>query len=261
MSSPTNRRRESGKHKERGDKDRKRRRHQHHHSSSSPKASSKRHRASAAAASEGKSPSPYHLVTVSLYLTISPRYSYWSAGGSPEQSPIAGVRKDHLDPMLMSHFEPVDGVVLGYNNVRFESDTARIVAESPFARAWVTVDLLVWRPRRGMLLQGWVNLSSASHMGLLVENTWNVAVGREKIPADWTWTEGEGGRADEVGVDADDDGGDAPSEGYWVDGSGEKVAGLREFKVDGIKAMGHMVSMEGSLLGMGKAKRGKKRKT
>lgn len=168
----------------------------------------------------------------------------------------------------MSHFEPVDGVVLGYNNVRFESDTARIVAESPFARAWVTVDLLVWRPRRGMLLKGWVNLSSASHVGLLVENTWNVAVGREKIPTDWTWIEeeekeeGEGGGGDgRVEGDANGDP-HAQSEagGHWVDGNGEKVAGLREFKVDGVKAMGHMVSMEGSLLDIGVAVRKAKKK-
>jgi len=160
----------------------------------------------------------------------------------------------------MSYFEPVSGVVLAYRNVSFESDCARIVGESPFAYVWVFVEFLVWRPVKGMLLKGWVNMAGASHVGLLVENTWNVAIPRERIPEGWTWVEeaGMGTDGEATAADVGEEGGKGAgaNEGYWVDGRGKKVESFRKFMVEAVKAMGHKVSMEGSLLGV--EKRGKK---
>ncbi|PWW75647.1 hypothetical protein C7212DRAFT_204814, partial [Tuber magnatum] len=175
---------------------------------------------------------------------------------SPHITPLSGIQKDHLDPLLMSYFEPVNGVVLAYRNTTFESDCARIVGESPFAHVWVSVEFLVWRPVKGMLLKGWVNMAGASHVGLLVENTWNVAIPRERIPEGWRWVE-------EVGMEVDGDAaavgegeeGTGVDGGYWVDGDGKKIEAFRKFKVEAVKAMGHMVSMEGSLLGVEKRRK------
>jgi len=201
---------------------------------------------SSAAADSPANKTPYHAIRTSLYLTLSPKYSY-KTPHSPHTTPLSGIQKDHLDPLLMSYFEPVDGVVLAYRNVSFESDCAKIVGESPFAYVWVFVEFLVWRPVKGMLLKGWVNMAGASHVGLLVENTWNVAIPRERIPEGWTWIE----EAAEGGEGAGANG------GYWTDGKGKKVEAFRKFKVEAVKAMGHKVSMEGSLLGVEK-KREKK---
>lgn len=177
-------------------------------------------------------------------------------------TPINGLRKDHLDLLLMSYYEPVGGVVIAYENIRFESDKARVVAESPFAHVWVTVDFLVWAPKKGSVLQGWVNLQSASHVGLLVENTWNVSIPKEKIPAGWSHHEVREGfvpkkvhvpredPAEGVEVGEMEDMGYAPEHdtGGWMDDSGEYVDGLLRFQVESVKAMGHIFSMEGSLL-------------
>lgn len=181
-------------------------------------------------------------------------------------TPINGLQKDHLDPLVMSYYEPVGGVIIAYSNIRFESDKARIVAESPFAHVWVTVDFLVWAPKKGSVLQGWVNLQSASHVGLLVENTWNVSIPKEKIPAGWSYHEvREGFVPRKVEVPKENRGGDgeegaemeemedivyAPEHdtGGWMNDSDEYVDGLLRFQVESVRAMGHIFSMEGSLL-------------
>lgn len=173
-------------------------------------------------------------------------------------TPTNGLRKDHLDPLLMSYYEPLGGVVIAYSNIRFESDKARIVAESPFAHVWVTVDFLVWRPKKGAVLEGWVNLQSASHVGLLVENTWNVSIPKEKIPNNWTYHEVREGFVPKKTAVPIDEGGEMEGIEYgnklehdtggWMDANGEYVDGLLRFQVESITAMGHIFSMEGSLL-------------
>lgn len=179
-------------------------------------------------------------------------------------TPINGLQKDHLDPLLMSYYEPVGGVVIAYANIRFESDEARIVAESPFAHVWVTVDFLVWGPKKGSVLQGWVNLQSASHVGLLVENTWNVSIPKEKIPAGWSYHEvregfvpkkaaskegGGEGVEESAGIGMEDiEYAPEHDTGGWMNDNDEYVDGLLRFQVESVKAMGHIFSMEGSLL-------------
>lgn len=239
-----------------------------------------------AQAQNGEPKTPFHLMTTSLYLSVSPRYSFWpeetfghlisnpdpSLRPTSEQAarmlsftPINGLRKDHLDPLLMSYYEPLDGVVIAYDNIRFESDKARIAAESPFAHVWVTVDFLVWKPKKGDVLQGWVNLQSASHVGLLVENTWNVSIPKEKIPESWSYHEvregftpkkseapvpNEAGEVEEgmEGMEGVEYGNAETDAGGWMDANGEYVDGLLKFQVESVQAIGHIFSMEGSLL-------------
>ena len=71
---------------------------------------------------------PYRITTTSFYLGLAPKYSYnpektfahlLSRSSSSEQaahlrslSPITGVQKHHLDPLLMTYYEPVDGVII-----------------------------------------------------------------------------------------------------------------------------------------------------
>ncbi|KAA8904569.1 hypothetical protein FN846DRAFT_952589 [Sphaerosporella brunnea] len=211
---------------------------------------------------------PYHLTTVSLYLSLAPRYSYYPEktfshllvrSASSEQaahlrslSPITGVQKHHLDPLLMTYYEPVDGVVIAYDNIRFESECGRINAEAPYPHVWTTVDLLVWRPHKGMVLQGYVNLQSASHIGLLVDNTWNVSIPLARIPEGWKYTESDG--AEEMEVDEAEETA-ATAEGSWVNEKGEKVEGQLKFEVESVKAGGSIFIMEGSLLNQGKIKK------
>jgi len=254
MTEHTKKTKDKSKHKE---KPRKRKRHASPPSEEAPKkARIDINRSPTSSFSGAKSNIPYHIVTTSLYLSLAPKYSYYpektfshlfsrGASVSSEQaahlrslSPTTGVQKHHLDPLLMTYYEPVDGVVIAYDNIRFETSTARIIAEAPYAHVWTTVDLLVWHPTKGMVLQGWVNLQSASHIGLLVDNTWNVSIPFARIPEGWKYTEGE---------DAEDEDG-AAVEGAWVDENGKKVEELLRFVVESVNAGGSIFIMEGSLL-------------
>ncbi|KAI5850320.1 hypothetical protein DFP73DRAFT_538922 [Morchella snyderi] len=291
---PAKREKKSRKHGKE-DKSLKRKRHAEPSQSSLSPETSKKPRVAIASkkkqaqAQNGEPKTPFHLMTTSLYLSISPRYSFWpeetfghlisnpdpSLRPTSEQAarmlsftPINGLRKDHLDPLLMSYYESLDGVVIAYDNVRFESDKARIAAESPFAHVWVTIDFLVWKPKKGDVLQGWVNLQSASHVGLLVENTWNVSIPKEKIPESWSYHEvregfipkkpkalvsNEAGEVEEgtegmEGMEGVEYGNAETDAGGWMDANGEYVDGLLGFQVESIQAIGHIFSMEGSLL-------------
>ncbi|KAI5785952.1 hypothetical protein EDC01DRAFT_198169 [Geopyxis carbonaria] len=207
--------------------------------------------------------SPYYFKTASLYLALPPKYSFYpektfkhllqsSSGLSSEQaahlrslSPIYGVEKHHLEPLLMRFFEPVDGVVIAYDNIRFETHTAKIISESPYAHVWTTVDMLVWRPRKGMVLQGWVNLQSASHIGLLVENMWNVSIPVAEIPNDWQYNGGVSSESllqpDEMELQGNS------AHGCWVTSNGDRVGGQLRFQVKSVEADGNIFLVNGSL--------------
>jgi len=219
----------------------------------------------AAVASSDTSNFAYRLTTTSLYLSLAPKYSFHpertfahllTRGASTEQaaylrslSPVTGIQKHHLDPLLMTFFEPVDGVVIGYDNIRFESSEGRINAEAPYPHVWTTVDLLVWRPTKGMVLKGWVNLQSASHIGLLVDNTWNVSIPFARIPETWKYKDAAAvaAAADaEDGMEVEQDA--EAAEGAWVNEKGEKIEGLLKFVVESVRGGGSIFIMEGTLL-------------
>ncbi|RPB25205.1 hypothetical protein L211DRAFT_836529 [Terfezia boudieri ATCC MYA-4762] len=201
---------------------------------------------------------PFKTVTTRLYLPISPLYSPY---------PWLSLESDHLDPLILTYYPPLRGIILSYRNIRFNQRGARIQADSPFAFTWITVDFLLWCPQKGDFLEGWVNLQSESHIGLLVLNTFNVSVPRGKIPRRWSWCEKRVGFApaevkpvEEELKDPESMEGVEGAEGLeeeeeaeedlggWMDEKGEYVDGLLRFKVETVKASGHIIAIEGNLL-------------
>ncbi|KAF8427512.1 hypothetical protein EV426DRAFT_590423 [Tirmania nivea] len=206
----------------------------------------------------------FKTVTTRLYLAISPLYS---------PHPWLSLESDHLDPLVLTYYPPLRGIILSYRNIRFNQRGARIQADSPFAFTWVTVDFLLWRPQKGDFLEGWVNLQSESHIGLLVLNTFNVSVPRGKIPRGWRWCEKrvgftpaevipaeegpkdtepmegvEGGEAEKMDGEGGEEEEAEEDLGGWMNEKGEYVDGLLRFKVETIKASGHIIAIEGNLL-------------
>ncbi|KAF8474220.1 hypothetical protein BDZ91DRAFT_675601, partial [Kalaharituber pfeilii] len=180
---------------------------------------------------------PFHQLTTALYLPISPLYSPY---------PWYSLESDHLDPLVLTYFPPLRGIILSYSNLRFKQPGALLHSDSPFAYTWVTVDFLVWRPERGMVLEGWVNLQSESHVGLLVLNTFNASVRRERIPAGWKWcAKRVGWKGAKRRLDEEDEEEDT---GGWMDSRGNYVDGLVKLRVESFKASGHIIAIEGSLL-------------
>lgn len=194
---------------------------------------------------------PFRVVTARLYLPISPLHSLY---------PWLSLECDHLDPLVLTYYPPLRGVIFAYRNIRFNQKGAKMQADSPFAFTWVTVDFLLWCPKKGDRLEGWVNLQSESHVGLLVLNTFNISVPRGKIPAGWRWCERRVGFVKrKIGeVVQDKDGEEEMPEklveeeeedlGGWVDEDGKYVDGLLGFTVESVKASGHIITIEGNLL-------------
>lgn len=109
-------------------------------------------------------------------------------------------------------------------------------------------------------------MQSESHIGLLVLNTFNVSVPRGKIPAGWKWCEKregflpkkisseaekmEGIEGAELGDEAENGEQEEEEEdlGGWQNEKGEYVDGLLRFKVESVKASGHIIAIEGNLL-------------
>ncbi|KAK7208088.1 hypothetical protein BZA70DRAFT_272877 [Myxozyma melibiosi] len=194
-------------------------------------------------------------VSAELYLSIAPMYSL---------SPLQGVRAQHLDPLTMTYFHPVNGIVLAVLDVSVDENAgARIINESPFAFAWVNAEFLVWRPKRGDILQGRINMQSRSHIGLLVCDVFNASITRDRIPPKWKFVENDYNNEEEEEEEEEDrdaaglliSGDDRPaaskSYGSWVDAKGKKVDGKLTFVIEALETSGKLFSIEGSLLKLG----------
>ncbi|KAJ6264385.1 DNA-directed RNA polymerase I subunit RPA43 [Drechslerella dactyloides] len=194
---------------------------------------------------------PYALTTAARYLPISPAYS---------ATPHVGIQRDHLDPLVLKYDAALSGVVLLHRNLRFESSAAEIRGESPFAFAWCRVEFVLFQPVVGMVLEGWVNDVSPSHVGMLFGNVFSVAVKAAGIPDGWRWVPAAAtstGEGDEEGGDEDEEKGKGKkgteliegltsAMGRWLDLDGMEVEGLQKFVVTAVKVEGGLLSLEGS---------------
>lgn len=219
----------------------------------------------------------FHKVSTSLYLSLAPVYAL---------NPVAGIKAQHLDPLLMTYFQPAGGVVLAHFNLKVTGNEepsqnstkedeaqpvlAKVMYDSPFAFLWIQVDFLVWKPQPQDVVEGWINMSSPSHIGLLIHDTFNATIKRESIPNDWVFIPNQ---ADEEGEEEEDlalansvDNAvatlekdeqakqlstsfrDHKSLGHWQDGLGKKIEGKIKFTVKSFLVTGRFVSIQGSLV-------------
>lgn len=169
-------------------------------------------------------------------------------------NPINGIKAQHLDPLIMTYYSKGQGIILSYFNVSIKDATddeqliAKVTDSSAFAFMWITVDLLLWHPEVGDTLEGHVYIQTASHIGLLVHDTFNASIKYRNIPQDWEFVPSQ---ADEY-AEAEEESSSKPAKlrsfGYWLDGSGTKVEGKLQFTVKAIYTAGRMLSLEGSLV-------------
>lgn len=217
----------------------------------------------------------FHKISTSLYVSLAPVYALNS---------VAGIKAQHLDPLIMTYFSAVGGVVLAHLNLRVsgheepngleessEPVVAKIMYDSPFAFLWITVDFLVWKPQPTDVLEGWINMQSPSHIGLLIHDTFNATIKRDVIPIDWTFVPNQADEEEEedlalansvdraVAEMEKEESETAKNErknlfqapkslGYWLDGQGKKIEGKIRFSVKSFNVSGRFVSVQGSLI-------------
>ena len=217
--------------------------------------------------------SPFYEKTYSLYLPISPiSYHY----------PLSGLCAEHLSPLILKYYPPFHGVVLSYTNVRFTAQTqedlenempgpilAISVDEYAASFVWITADFLIFAPKRGNSIEGWINLQNKGNLGLLCLGFFNVHIERKRLPKDWTWvsrtTRSQSAKNHEINrsvYDAESQRGEEQhqsnsvvvEEGYFQDGKGKKVEGLVHFWVKdvessrGLDRENHFFSIKGTML-------------
>ena len=193
--------------------------------------------------------SPFFQQTSSLYLPLSPIC---------QRHPLQGLCAEHLSPLILTYYSPLNGVVLSYTNVKLSERLpkqdgeeekpilARLIDEYAVSYVWVTADFLLFRPQRGCVIQGWINLQNEGNLGLVCWNYFNASIERRRLPKEWKWVAGGAHRprsqklkrpATDSDLETEDEeetqqlNGVEDAEGHFVDGVGKKIEGLFEFRV------------------------------
>ncbi|RHZ53383.1 DNA-directed RNA polymerase I subunit RPA43 [Aspergillus thermomutatus] len=145
------------------------------------------------------SDSPYVLTTATLYLPLSP------ISISPTHA-LASLLAEHLSPLLLTYYPPLQGVILAYSNASISSEPptasspssdpqdnpqpltlAKTADEYGVLYVYLTATFLVFRPQRGQILEGWVNVQSEGFLGAVVLNLFSVGIERKRLPTNWKW--------------------------------------------------------------------------
>lgn len=180
----------------------------------------------------------FHVVRSKLYLSLAPCHI---------RAPVAGIKSQHLNQLVMRYNRDLDGVVVGYRSVEllteeFDEDTvvATVSEENPFAFVWVNVEFLVWAPKVGDVLEGYCTMQSRGHIGLLIHDVFNATIRKRNIPGSWEFVPNQQDESEE-----------GHSLGHWADDAGVPVDGKLQFTVRSIQAAGKSIALEGTLLGKG----------
>lgn len=209
-------------------------------------------KAAAAATTADSDSSPFAQQTASLYLPLA------SIG---QKYPLNALCAEHLSPLLLTYYPPLNGVVLAYHNARLSEGPAgagpdgpvlaRSINEFAASFVWVTADFVVLRPRKGIWIEGSVNLQNESHLGLVCWNLFSTSIDRKRLPEDWTWVEAGESADDEM---VDDAAQNSAAQGHFVDSQGKKVDGLIKFRIRDFDSSPRtendrgFITIEGSLL-------------
>ncbi|QSZ33304.1 hypothetical protein DSL72_002892 [Monilinia vaccinii-corymbosi] len=201
---------------------------------------SKKHRSEKAAQTSSsieapaEEASPFHLQTSSIFLPLAP---------VSQKYPLEGLCAEHLSPLILTYYPPFNGVILSYSNPRFaekafgndgHSTLLQNLDEYAVSWAWVTAEFLLFKPEKGVWLEGYINLQNEGHLGLVCWNLFNASVERARLPKEWKWV----GVADQEN-DAEAEEGAAYAEdgiGYYVDGEGKKIEGTVKLRVKEIES-------------------------
>ena len=183
--------------------------------------------------------SPFVKQTTSFYLPLSPcAYDF----------PLEGLCAEHISPLLLTYDSTLKGVLLSYENPRMSEhpnegtqadrskDAKKILSQSideyAVTYVWLTAEVIVFKPRRGTYLEGFVNVQNESMVGLVCYNYFNAMIERDKLPKEWKW------------VDDGEDGAQSQKQrkrafrgaGHYEDDAGREVEGKLVFKVEDFDA-------------------------
>ncbi|KAL2042058.1 hypothetical protein N7G274_005246 [Stereocaulon virgatum] len=215
--------------------------------------------------------SPFHQQTSSLYLPLPP---------IAQRHALQGICAEHVSPLILTYYPPFHGVIVSYTNARLSSHSAIQVSDPAYSRAideyaasfiWLTADFLIFKPQKGTVIEGFVNLQNESNLGLVCWNFFNASIEKKRLPQGWTWVAGglkpsgtkklkkaaksmESGSEETGESDAEAEKTMEDTQGYFQDADGKKIEGLIRFKVKHLETSRSMdrdtgfLSIEGTML-------------
>lgn len=215
--------------------------------------------------------SPFHQQTSSFYLPLPP---------ISQKHALQGICAEHVSPLILTYHPPFHGVIISYSNARLSTDPQTDAPNPAYSRAideyapsfiWLTADFVVFKPSRGSVIEGYVNLQSESTLGLLCLNFFSASIEKKRLPKEWKWIPGGmkapekaklkkaadyASDSDGVAMDKDDAARQTleDTEGYFQDQEGKKIEGLVHFRVKNVDTSKSMdretgfVSIEGTML-------------
>ena len=145
--------------------------------------------------------SPFTLTTATMYLPLSPV-------SISTTHALQSLLAEHISPLLLTYYPPLKGVVLAHSNASISTtppgssppstSTAQDPNPKPMTLAttageygvlyvFLTATFLVFRPQRGQILDGWVNVQSEGFLGAVVLNLFSVGIERKRLPKNWNW--------------------------------------------------------------------------
>ncbi|KAI9665318.1 MAG: hypothetical protein M1831_001755 [Alyxoria varia] len=193
--------------------------------------------------------SPFFMQTVALRLPLSP---------ITQTEPLNGLCAEHLSPLLLTYYEPLKAVVLAYSDIHLSdnpskqtSDREQVCAESvdeySVNYAWVTANFLLLRPGRGTQIEGQVRIQNESYIGLICWNMFNANIPRKRIPKDWRWRINSERPKKKQKTSAVEPVTQEDSQGYYVDGNGDKVDASLIFRVSDFETVSTSTGAHGYL--------------
>ena len=199
--------------------------------------------------------SPFRVQTSSLYLPLSP---------ISQLLPLEGLCAEHLSPLILTYYSPFRAMVLSYSNARLSEQPrhnghrgqvlAKSVDEYAASFVWVTADFLLFQPRPGERIEGWVNLQNEGHLGLVCWNLFNASIARRRLPRSWTWVPpgGEMGKRSKTSSGRSEADSEDRGQGFYRDENGQRVRGWVRFRVEDIETSVDrekaFVSIQGSMV-------------
>ncbi len=216
--------------------------------------------------------SPFYLETFSLYLPLPP---------IAQGHAIQGLCAESLSPLILTYYPPFHGTIVSYSNPRVSSEPGAKASKPAYARAvdeyaatfiWLTADFLLFKPQRGTVIEGYVNLQNESNIGMLCWNFFNASIERKRLAKGWKWVAGgmkppgkrklkKAGKSATTESEDDVESYKSPEEplvedtqGYFRNAQGKKIEGLMRFRVKNVETSRSMdretgfLSIEGTML-------------
>ena len=207
---------------------------------------------------------PFFTQTVSLYEPIYP--SGWAEPNTSSQAQV-------LRPLQNRYVPSLRGVLLDYRNVALGEQPGRaggaLDDETPttvqsrneygVGFGWVTADVDLFVPSRGVWMEGSVNLQTEGHIGVVCFGKFNASIEASRLLPSWRWVSNDApdaqGYEDARSVITADEHGvvrQIHSTGFWVDEDGDRVTGKIRFRIRnfdvGASGETSYLSLEGTML-------------